>query len=124
MWNLDMVTSATVTTSKSTKHPLLLIKINCRQKPITETYTNNKEDPIIESILDFNQKEIDSLKNNVNYGRIAMSFNEDQKYMMAFVWVNPKELYLLQAFPEVIMIDTTDKTINKKRPLVTAGRKY
>ena len=119
-----MVTSATVTTSKSTKHPLLLIKINCRQKPITETYTNNKEDPIIESILDFNQKEIDSLKNNVNYGRIAMSFNEDQKYMMAFVWVNPKELYLLQAFPEVIMIDTTDKTINKKRPLVTAGRKY
>ena len=91
--------------------------------PTTETYTNNKEDPIIESILDFNEKEMDSLKNNVNYGRIAMSLNQDQKYMMAFAWVNPKELYLLQAFPEVIMIDTTEKTNNEKRPLLTAGGK-
>ena len=92
-------------------------------EPTTETYTNNKEDPIIESILDFNQKEMDSLKNNVNYGRIAMSLKEDQKYMMAFAWVNPKELYLLQVFPEVIMIDTTEKTNNEKRHLLTAGGK-
>ena len=42
---------------------------------------------------------------------------------MSFAWVNPKELYILDAFPEVIMIDTTEKTNNEKRPLLTAGAK-
>ena len=64
---------------------------------------------------------MDSLKNNVNFGRIAMSLNNDQKYMIAFAWINPKELYLLEAFPEVIMIDTTEKSNNERRPLLTAG---
>ena len=43
--------------------------------------------------------------------------------MMSFVWANPKELYILDTFPEVIMIDTTEKTINEKRQLLTAGAK-
>ena len=30
--------------------------------------------------------------------------------MMSFAWVNSKELVLLEAFSEVIMIDTTEKT--------------
>ena len=63
------------------------------------------------------------MKNNVNFGRIAVSLNNDQKYVMAFAWINPKGLYLLEAFPEVIMIDTTEKTNNEKRPLLTAGGK-
>ena len=29
---------------------------------------------------------------------------------MSFAWVNSKELVLLEAFSEVIMIDTTEKT--------------
>ena len=66
---------------------------------------------------------MDSLKINVHFGRIAISLNEDQKYMMSFAWINPKELYLLEAFPEVIIIDTTEKTNNEKRPLLTAGGK-
>ena len=53
-------------------------------EPTSETYMNNKEEPTIESILDFNQREMDSFKNNVNFGRMAMSLNSDQKYMMAF----------------------------------------
>ena len=32
-----------------------------------------------------------------------MELKQEQKYMMSFAWVNPKELYLLDAFPEVIM---------------------
>ena len=43
--------------------------------------------------------------------------------MMSFTWVNPKESYILDAFPEVIMIDTIVKTNNEKRPLLTAGAK-
>ncbi len=43
------------------------------------TYINNKEEPIIESMLDFNSKEMDSLKNNVDYGRIDMNLQEEQK---------------------------------------------
>ena len=91
--------------------------------PTSETYTMDKEEPITECILDFNEKEMDKLKNNVNFGRIAMDLKHEQKYMMSFAWVNPKELYLLDAFPEVIMVDTTEKTNNEKRPLLTAGGK-
>ena len=52
-----------------------------------------------------------------------MDLTEEQKYMMSFAWVNPKELFLLEAFPEVIMVDTTEKTNNEKIPLLTAGGK-
>ena len=52
---------------------------------------------------------MDSLKKNVDYGRIAMNLQQEQKYMMSFAWVNPKELYILDTFLEVIMIDTTEK---------------
>ena len=73
---------------------------------------NDQEESQIESVLDFNEKEMDSLKNNVDHGRLAMNLQQEQKYMMSFAWVNPKELYILDAFPEVIMIDTTEKTNN------------
>ena len=63
----------------------------------------------MESILNFNSKEMEKLKNNVTFGRNAMSLTCEQKHMMSFAWVNPKELVLLEAFPEVIMINTTKK---------------
>ena len=66
---------------------------------------------------------MEKLKNNVTFGRNALSLTGNEKYMMSFAWVNPKELVLLEAFPEVIMIDTTEKTNNEKRPLLTAGGK-
>jgi len=59
----------------------------------------------------------------MDFSRIAMNLQDKQKYMMSFAWVNPKELYILDAFPEVIMIDTIEKTNNEKRPLLTAGGK-
>ena len=83
----------------------------------------DKEDPMIESILDFNEKKIDKLKNNVNFDRVVMELKKEQKYMMSFAWVNPKELYLLETFPEAIMADTIEKTNNEKRPLLTAAGK-
>ena len=67
---------------------------------------------MIESILDFNEKKIDKLKNNVNFDRVVMELKKEQKYMMSFAWVNPNEPYLLEAFPGVIMVDTTEKTNN------------
>ena len=90
----------------------------------SETYTTEHEDPTIESILDFNDREMDKLKNKMDFGRVAMNLQEEQKYMMSFAWLNPKELHLLEVFPEVIMVDTTEKTNNEKRPLLTAGWKY
>ena len=66
---------------------------------------------------------MEKLKNNVNFRRHSMNLTGEQKYMMSFAWVNPKELVLLVAFPEVIMIDTMEKTNNKKRSLLTAGGK-
>lgn len=52
-----------------------------------------------------------------------MNLQQQQKNnMMSFAWVNPKELYILDAFPEVIMIDTKEKN-NERRPLLTAGAK-
>ena len=43
---------------------------------------------------------------------------------MYFAWVNLKGIYSLESFPEAAMIDHTEKTNNKKRPLLTAGGKY
>ena len=40
---------------------------------------------------------------------------------MSFAWVNPDELSFLEAFPQVIMVITAEKTNNEKRPLLTAG---
>ena len=44
---------------------------------------------MIESILDFNDKEIDRLKNNIFFGKVAMELKEGQKCMVSFAWVNP-----------------------------------
>ena len=66
---------------------------------------------------------MEKLRNNVNFGRNAMCLTGEQKYMMSFAWVNPKERVLLEAFPEVIMIDTTEKTNNEKRSLLATGGK-
>ena len=109
--------------SKNYDFQLLLNDPLFSSEPTSETYLNGEEEPKIESVLDFNDKEMDSLKNNVDYGRIAMNLQQEQKYMMSFAWVNPKELYSLDVFPKVIMIDTTEKTNNEKRPLLTAGAK-
>ena len=109
--------------SKNYNFQLLLNDPLFQNEPQSETYMNNQDEPTVESILDFNAREMDSLKNNINFGRVALDLSDDQKYMMSFAWVNPKELYLLEAFPEVIMIDTTEKTNNEKRPLLTAAGK-
>ena len=77
-------------------------------EPTSETYTNDKEEHKIESMLDFNQKEMEKQKDNILLVRTAMSLNDNQKYMISFAWVNPKELYLLQTFLEVIMINTIE----------------
>ena len=105
--------------AKNYNFQLLLNDPLFSSEPTSETYTTENEAPVIESILDFNDREMDKLKNNVNFGRVAMDLKEEQKYMMSFAWVNPKELYLLEAFPEVIMVDTTEKTNNEKRPLLS-----
>ena len=66
---------------------------------------------------------MDSVKNNIDFGRVASGMDSHQKYMMGFAWLIPAEIHLLEAFPHVIMIDTTEKTNNEKRPLLTAGGK-
>ena len=52
---------------------------------------------------------MDSVKYNINFGRVALRFTEEQTYMMSFAWDNPKELYLFEAFQEVVLISTTEK---------------
>ena len=38
------------------------------------------------SILDFNKQDMDKLKNNVTFDRVAMNLQDEQKYMMLFAW--------------------------------------
>ena len=73
--------------------------------------------------MDFNSREMGKLQSNVSLGKTSLNLNQEQKYMMSFAWVNPDEVSLLEAFPEVIMIDTTEKTNNEKRSLLTASGK-
>ena len=42
---------------------------------------------------------MDSLKDNIDLGRVAHSLQSEHKYMMGFAWVVPDELKLLEAFP-------------------------
>ena len=63
--------------SKNYNFQLLLNDPLFSSEPISETYLNNVEDPKIESVLDFNKKEMDSLKNNIDYGRTAMHLQEE-----------------------------------------------
>ena len=60
---------------------------------------------------------------NVRIGRSAKNLEENQNYMMGFVWVIPSELRLFEAFPNVIMVNTVEKNNNKKRPWLTVGGK-
>ena len=47
----------------------------------SDTYLNDQEDPKIEPVFNFNKKEMDSFINSVDYGRIAMNLQQEQKYM-------------------------------------------
>ena len=62
---------------KNYNFQLLLNNPLFSSEPISESYLNNVEDPKIESVLDFNKKEMDSLKNNIDYGRTAMHLQEE-----------------------------------------------
>ena len=93
---------------KDDNFQLLLNDPFIRNKTHSEAYLNNQEEPTVELILDFNTREMDSLKNTINFGRVVLDLTDEQKYMMSFTCVNPKELYLSEIFPDVIMIDTTE----------------
>lgn len=109
--------------AKGYNFQLLLNDPTFSSDPVSETYTNDAEEPVKHTILDFSDKEIDSLKQHVNHGRVASSLTSEHKYMMGFAWVVPSEILLLEAFPHVVYIDTTEKTNNEKRPLLTVGAK-
>ena len=99
--------------------------INAPSKQKNKRRIAQDEQDLINDIaegLGFNSREMEKLQTNISFRRTSLNLKE-QKYMMSFVWVNPDELSLLEAFPEVIMIDTTEKTNNEKIPLLTAGGK-
>ena len=51
-------------------------------EPTSETYKNDRKTPIIESILDFNSREMEKLQTNVSLGRTSLNLNQEQKYMI------------------------------------------
>ena len=65
--------------SKSYNFQLLLNDPLFFSNPTSEIYTNNKEDLMIDSFLDFDEKEIYSLTNNMEFGRVAFNLKENHK---------------------------------------------
>ena len=55
--------------------------------------------------------------------RISQGILDHQKYLMGFCWVIPIELDLLEAFGELIYVDTVEGTNNEKRTLLTCDGK-
>ena len=86
---------------------------------ISERYTIGKKSTIIESLLDFTNKEIMGKinDNDVTFCKLAIHSTEEQEYTMSFACVNPKEVILLESFPKVIVVDTTGKSNSEKRSL-------
>ena len=84
--------------------------------PISEVFfPSSHTKPISYPINDFNKEEMESLMTNVRVGRSAKNLEDNQKYMMGFAWVIPNELRLFECFPNVIMVDTVEKTNNEKK---------
>ena len=83
--------------------------------------TDNK--PYTYRIQDFNKEGVELLMINVRVDRSAKNLEDNKKYMMGFTRVIPGELYLSEVFPNVIMVDTVEKTKNEKQPLFTIGGK-
>ena len=78
-------------------------------EPTSKTYTDDKEEIVIESILYFDELKKNSLKYNMESSRLALNLTSNQKYMMSLVWLILTELHLLDAFPGVIIVDTAEK---------------
>ena len=63
--------------SKNYNFQLLLNDPLFSTDPTAETYMNDKEEPTVTSILDFNKREMDKLKNNVTFGRVTMNLQDE-----------------------------------------------
>lgn len=109
--------------SKGYYFQLLINHLIFSSTPISETHHNHHYPPIIEVIQDFTDTELITMKENINKGRQAKKLLPHHKYMMGFCWMLPDELTLLEAFSHVIFVDITEKTNNKKCPLLIAGFK-
>ena len=109
--------------SKGYHFQLLINDPQLSPSPVSETHHNHHDPPLIEEIDDFTEQELITINENIIQGRHANNLLPNHKYMMAFCWMLPDELSLLEAFSHVIFIDVTEKTNNEKRPLLTAGFK-
>ena len=52
----------------------------------------------------------------MKFGRLQLNLTDHQKYMMSFVMVDSKGLHLLNAFPDIIMVDTMGKNQREEIP--------
>ena len=109
--------------SKGYHFQLLINDPQLSLSPVSETHHNHHDPPLIEEIDDFTEQELITINENIIQGCQANNLLPNHKYMMAFCWMLPDELSLLEAFSHVIFIDVTEKTNNEKRPLLTAGFK-
>ena len=48
-------------------------------KPTSETYKNDRKNPIVEMILDFNSREMEKLQTNVSFDRTSLNLDKEQK---------------------------------------------
>lgn len=63
-------------------------------------------------------KTTDEYSMNIQEIRSSMKINDSQDVLLAFAWVTGEELELVRKFPELFMIDVTEKTNKEKRGLV------
>ena len=78
---------------------LLLTEHFLSSEPKSETYTkNDKEDSVIDPILDFDEREIHRIRNKMEFDTLVLNLTITQMYMISFGCVNPNELYLKDVF--------------------------
>ena len=66
-------------------------------------------------INNFNKEELESLDTNIRVGKSAKHLQNNQKYIISFAWAIHNNLCLLEALLNIIMVDTAERTSNKKR---------
>ena len=77
----------------------------------------------VQEDIPFSKEEQIQVEDFVTANRIAYKCLPKQLLMMGVAWVIPSERILFGLYPEVITVDTTNKTNNEQRPLLTISAK-
>ena len=63
--------------------------------------------------INYPELENEDAQQDARYGRASLNIIDESRYLMAFAWVVPEEMFLFSLFPEVVSVDVVKSTNNE-----------